>query len=130
MQLKLAVVCDEARQRPDGKVDLLGVFDELAAPGFPAVQEKLTVVFIVEWEADEIGRQPLRADLVHDDDTKVLTIQGHAEVGGHGARLLSRLVMPIENVIFPHAGAYHFELVAGGHSVRACSLHLVEHPSD
>jgi len=131
MELKLALCCDASRERDDGKLDLLGVFDELGAPGFPAIQERLTVVFVLEWNGDETGRQPLRADLVDDQAHRVLTIQGHADVAGPraGARRVTRLVMPLENVVFPHAGPYHFDLIAGGEQLRACSLHLRETPA-
>ena len=132
MELVLSVVCEAAMERPDGKLDLRGVFNELSAPGFPALQDRMTAVFVVEWEADEAGRQPLRADLVDGDGKRVLTIQGHTEVSarsGDGPPPQTRLVMPMERVVFPHAGRFTFELIAGGDTVRACSIHLVERPA-
>src|SRR5690625_7898202 len=80
MELILAVACDDARVRPDGKLDIEGVFNELYAPGFPAKQDRMTVVFIIEWGRDESGRIPLRADLVDEDGQKSFTIQGHTDV--------------------------------------------------
>jgi hypothetical protein len=134
MDLTLAAVCDEASERPDGKLDLVGVFDELGAPGFPAVQDRMTVVFVLEWSADEAGRQPLRADLVDEQDRRVLTIQGHTDVApapeSGVTRARTRLVMPLERVIFPHAGRYHFDLIAGGDVRRACSLLLRSVPGN
>lgn len=134
MDLTLAAVCDAANERPDGKLDLVGVFDELGAPGFPAVQDRMTVVFVLEWSADEAGRQPLRADLVDEQDRRVLTIQGHTDVAPPPepgvARARTRLVLPLERVIFPHAGRYHFDLIAGGDVRRACSLLLRSVPGN
>ncbi|MEX2609400.1 MAG: hypothetical protein WEA24_05600 [Gemmatimonadota bacterium] len=133
MELVLAVVCDTAMERPDGKLDLRGVFHELSAPGFPALQDRMTAVFVVEWAPDEAGRQPLRADLVDGDGTRVLTIQGHTEVAPPRAGMpppQTRLIMPMERVVFPHAGRFTFELIAGGDTVRACSVHLVEREAD
>jgi hypothetical protein len=130
MELKLAVDCDDAHERPDGKIDIHGVFSELTAPGFPAMQERLTVVFVIEWSDEEVGEQPLRADLVDDQRQRVLTIQGHTDVlaaTDEGARPQTRLIMPLEKIVFPHAGRYHFDLVAGGDSARACSLYVGEH---
>ncbi|HEU5209023.1 MAG TPA: hypothetical protein VFU06_06390 [Longimicrobiales bacterium] len=130
MELQLAVFCDEAHEAADGRLDLVGIFDELAAPGFPAMQDRMTVALVVEWSPDEAGQQPLRADLVGDDDTRVLTIQGHTEVHAPAdprrpAR--TRLILPLERVIFPHEGRYHLDLVAGGQTTRACSLFVLEH---
>src|SRR5690606_1401654 len=41
MELKLAVFCDQAHEGSDGRLDLVGIFDELAAPGFPAMQNRM-----------------------------------------------------------------------------------------
>ena len=57
-----------------------GIFNELGAPGFPAAQDDMTVVFIIEWGAGEEGSQPLRADLIDENDQMVLTIEGQTEV--------------------------------------------------
>jgi hypothetical protein len=129
MILRLSAVCESARERPDGKLDLVGVFDELSAPGFPAMQEWMTAVFLIEWDEDETGRQPLRADLLDEAGGKVLTIQGHAEVSARpGSRVPARsqLVMPLQRVGFRTAGRYRFELVAGGQVADGCSFYVGE----
>ncbi|MGH7504854.1 MAG: DUF6941 family protein [Longimicrobiales bacterium] len=134
MELKLAAICDEVNERADGRIDLIGVYDELSAPGFPAIQEHMIVVFLLEWDDDEAGHQPLRADLLDERDRKVLTIEGHTDVaprrdsGGRGAQ--TRLILPLERVVFPSAGLYRFELVAAGDARSACSIHVAgEDPS-
>lgn len=127
MDLTLAVACDTATERPDGKLDLVGVFNELSAPGFPATQERMTVVLVIEWSAEEAGRQPLRADLVDDEDMRILTIQGHTDVHASQASARpaqTRLILPLERVTFPHEGRYSLDLIAAGQVLRACSLHV------
>jgi hypothetical protein len=109
MELKLAVICEAARERPDGRVDIIGIFDELHAPAFPAVQERMTVVFVLEWAADESGDQPFRANLVHANGMKILGLEGHTVVHASGnAPAKTRLIQPLEKVVFPAAGSYHF----------------------
>lgn len=125
MVLRLAALCEDARERPDGRIDLVGLFNELTAPGFPAMQERMTVVFIVEWEAGESGELPIRADMLDESGRKLLTIQGHTHVDARGADRAppqTRLIMPLEKVIFPTPGRYRFELVAGGDAAEACSF--------
>lgn len=131
MQLTLSLACDAATLRPDGKLDIVGVFNELNAPGFPAAQDRMTVVFVMEWERDVEGSVPFRADLVDDAGQKMLTIQGHTDV--HASRngappATTRLVMPLERVVFPHPGRYRFVLTARGHRAEGIRLHLVERP--
>ena len=133
MELLLACACDDARVRPDGKLDVTGIFNELYAPGFPAMQDRMTVVFVVEWGPEETGRIPLRADLVDEAERPVLTIQGHTDVearGGERAAPQTRLVMPLEEVVFPAPGRYHFNLKAGERTVRAFSLFVGEREED
>jgi hypothetical protein len=125
MRLLLAVVCEDAAARPDGRLDIVGIFDELQAPGFPAAQDRMTVVFIMEWSDHEHGRQEFRADLVDDQSRKVLTIEGHTDVApGSGRHPRTQLIMPLERVVFPRAGEYRFMLQVGDVTLTALSLRL------
>ncbi len=130
MELILSLACEDARARPDGRLDLVGVFDELSAPGFPAAQDRMTVVFVMQWSPAQEGRQEFRADLVAADGTRVLTIEGHTDVSvSDGARPpRTRLIMPLERVVFPHPGEYTFRLTAGDETIPAFSLFLSEAP--
>jgi hypothetical protein len=130
MKLTTAALCESAHERPDGRIDLLGVFHELNAPGFPAVQEHMTAVFVVEWDDEERGEQPLRADLLAPGGRKVLTIEGHTavEASDPSTPPQSRLILPLERVVFPVAGVYEFELLAGADVVRTCPLRLIHRP--
>ncbi|HEX6136000.1 MAG TPA: hypothetical protein VFZ24_18650 [Longimicrobiales bacterium] len=132
MILRLAALCEDARERPDGRVDLIGLFNELTAPGFPAMQDRMMVVFIVEWGPDDSGELPLRADMIDASGRKLLTIQGHTRVDPRGsdrAPAQTRLIMPLEKVVFPKPGRYRFELLAGGDVADACSLFVGEVPA-
>jgi hypothetical protein len=132
MNLALAVLCDDVRERADGKLDVIGVFSELSAPGFPAVQARMTVVFVMEWTTEEAGPQVFRADLVQDTGRRVLTIEGETTVAPRAADRpppRTRLVLPLQNVVFPEAGAYHFDLVAGGDVQRACTCFVSLRPA-
>ncbi|MFP4623595.1 MAG: DUF6941 family protein [Gemmatimonadota bacterium] len=128
MKLILSLACEDARARPDGRLDFVGVFDDLQAPGFPAAQDRMTVVFVMEWSAEQRGRQEFTADLLDADDQKVLTIQGHTDVPAtaSGSPPKTRLIMPLERVVFPHAGEYRFVLSAAGSRIPAFSLVVSE----
>jgi hypothetical protein len=129
MKLLLSLLCEDAHVRPDGRLDFIGVFDELQAPGFPAAQDRMTAVFIMEWADHEEGRQEFRADLVDDQDRKVLTIEGHTDVAATatGRPPRTQLVMPLERVVFPREGDYHFVLQAAGQAIPGAVLRLSKH---
>jgi len=129
MELILALACDSARVRPDGKVDVAGIFNELYAPGFPAAQARMSVLFVLEWSPAEHGHRDFAADLVDDENGKVLTIEGHTDVEPRPegrAPALTRILLPLENVVFPHAGRYRFMLEVGGRTRPAFSLFVGE----
>jgi hypothetical protein len=128
MRLLLSVACEDAHPRPDGRLDLIGVFDELQAPGFPAIQDRMTVVFVMEWSPEEQGRREFRADLLDSRDRKVLTIEGHTDVTAPRAdgRPRTQLIMPLERVVFPVAGEYRFVLSVGDQVTPSFSVHLSE----
>jgi hypothetical protein len=131
MRLLLSLACEDARPRPDGRLDVVGIFDELQAPGFPAIQDAMTVVFVMEWSPREQGRREFRADLLDRRERKVLTIEGHTDVAAPRAdgRPRTQLIMPLEKVVFPEAGEYRFVLSVGDEVMPAFSVHLSQ-PSE
>jgi hypothetical protein len=128
MKVALAVTCDGAQERPDGKLDIRGVFHELYAPGFPAQQDRMTLVLVMAWEPPEIGREHrFRVDLVDDTGTMAVTIQGETEVEARqmeGAPPQTRLIMQLTNVVFQRPSWYHFEIQVGGETHRGCPLYV------
>lgn len=129
MHLQLALICDDAREGPEGKLDVHGVFHDLYAPGFPAKQERMVLVLVVEWARSDQGRFKFRVDLEGPEGKATLTLDGHTDVDPRDpdrppAR--TRLVMPLEEVIFPRPGRYDFTVRVKGRKLRGPSLHLVE----
>lgn len=131
MKVLYAVLCEDAAMRPDGRVDLHGVFHHLFAPGFPAQQERMTLVVVLEWNADEAGRVNFKIDLLDPSSSPVGTINGHTDVGPPRPMeppQQTRLVMGLDSVVFPEEGTYQFELVVGDRRERVALLHLIENP--
>lgn len=133
MRLRFGTVCDEARPTPDGKIDVHGVFHDLSAPGFPAQQDRLVLVLVIEWDRSDHGRYLFKADLEHESGTICLTVEGETEV--HQVRpdqppARSPLVMPMEGVIFPEAGQYTFRVKVKGETLDGPGIYLMESLED
>ena len=129
MELVLGLICDDAGATPEGKLDVRGVFNDLFAPGFPAKQDRMVLVLAVEWDREDQGRFQFRVDLVGPEGTRSLTVDGHTDVDPRPpdrppAR--TRLVMPLEDVVFPVPGRYWFRVRMKGRTFEGPSLHLVE----
>lgn len=127
MNLVLAIACDSATVSPQGKLDVQGIYNELSAPDFPAAQDRLTVVLVLEWGAREAGEQPIRADLVGPDGETVITIQGHTQVEFGPDNEIppqTRMILPLENVVFQSPGRHFFRIKAGTETVEALPLYV------
>lgn len=132
MRVLHALLCEDAHSREDGRLDVHGIFHQLYAPGFPAQQDRLVLVVDIEWTEVETGRQEFRIDLVDPTRSPALTINGHTDVGtrreGEPPQL-TRLIMPLEGIVFPAPGSYDFVLHAGGREEPITVVHLIEDPN-
>jgi hypothetical protein len=129
MKILYALLCEDAHERHDGRLDVHGVFHQLYAPGFPASQDRLTLAMAVEWEPSERGTIEFSVELVDPSRSPVLSITGQTEVGEQQPLQgppQTRLVVPLDNVMFPTDGTYVFELVLGGERQRLAPLHLIK----
>ena len=131
MHLRFAAVCDDARPTPDGKVDIHGVYHDLSAPGFPAQQEQLVLVLVIEWDREDHGRYIFKADLEDEKGEISLTVEGETEVhrpGPDQPPARSQLIMPMERVVFPHPGQYTFSVKVKGSILTGPGIYLMEVP--
>lgn len=129
MQLRFSAICEDARPTSDGKLDVHGVYHDLSAPGFPAKQERLVLVLVLEWDREDHGRYLFKADLEDAAGKPSLTVEGETEVhrpapGSPPVR--SQLIMPLDGVVFPRAGQYQFRVKVKGQTFDGPSLYLME----
>jgi hypothetical protein len=129
VELTLGLVCDDARITEQGKLDVRGVFNDLFAPGFPAKQDRMVLVMGLEWDRGDDGRYTFRVDLEDPSGRPVLTLEGHTDVDRRTpdrppAR--TRLVMPLEEVVFTRPGRYRFVLRMKGSQLPGPALHVIE----
>jgi hypothetical protein len=133
MHLRFSAICDDASPTADGKLDVHGVYHDLAAPGFPAQQDLLVLVLVIEWEREDHGRYLFKADLEDEDGKVSVTVEGETEVHRPSTNFpaaRSQLIMPLENIVFPHAGQYQFRVKVKGFTLDGPGLYLMEAPED
>ena len=133
MRLRFSAVCDDARPTPTGRMDLHGVYHDLAAPGFPAKQEHMVLVLVLEWDRKDHGRYLFKADLEDEDGKVSLTVEGETDVHESPpdqppAR--SQLIMPMDEVVFPRPGQYTFRVRVKGQALEGPGIYLMEIPED
>lgn len=128
LRLLYGLICEDAHVRDNGRLDIHGVFHQLLAPGFPALQGRMVLAAAIEWEPEERGEIPFRIDLVEPGGRTVLRIDGQTEVQAEGNTLLApqtRLILPLENVTFGCEGVFEFVLHVRGRQIRLVPLYLL-----
>jgi hypothetical protein len=120
--------CTDATARADGKLDIHGVFNELYAPDFPARQDRMVLVGIVEWPREVEGRVPFAVDLVDAEGMAIFSIDGHTDVDARPpsrAPAKSHFILPLENVMFPVPGDYRLQIRLNDRELQGPSMHLL-----
>jgi hypothetical protein len=128
VKLALSLLCDDARPNAEGRLDVHGIFNDLYASGFPARQDRMVLVLVLEWDNGEQGRYAFQVDLLGPDERSVLTVSGHTDVDGRRADRpppRTRLILPMEGVVFPNPGPHRFVLRVRGREMEGPGLHLV-----
>ena len=129
MRILASSLCDHAAATRDGKLDVHGIFHDLYAPGFPASQDSMTLVLSLEWDRSDSGQYGFRVDVTGPGRRPILTVEGQSEVTPRPADRpppRTRLVLPLEDLVFPVAGRYEFRITAKGRALRGPVLYLIE----
>ena len=120
--------CTDAGTGPDGKLSIHGIFNELHAPDFPARQDKMVLVGIVEWQRDLQGRIPFTVDLTDPEGKAIFSIEGHTDVESRPpskAPAKTHLILPLKDVMFPAPGNYRVRININGSELTGPSMHLI-----
>ncbi len=129
MRLLASALCDHAAAGANGKLDMHGVFHDLYAQGFPARQERMVLVLSLEWDRADAGRYSFRIDVIGPGGRPTLTVEGQSEVTPRPPDRpppRTRLVMPLEEIVFPVPGRYDFKVKLKGRTLQGPTLYLVE----
>jgi hypothetical protein len=112
----MAVLADEANVSQEGKLNLMGIFDRIAAAEFPVVHPKMVFAFRVEAEFGDAGRVfPVRVSLEDDAGATLFEAAGdmmapHVAVGEFST---ANQLFALVGVQFPRAGLYRFVVRVG-----------------
>jgi hypothetical protein len=124
----MALIADEANISQEGKLNVLGAFDRIAAPAFPTVHPKMVFVFRIEAGYGDGGRPiPVRVRLI-DEDGEVLFEAGGEIVAPEvapGDVATAYQLFALAGVRFPEPGMYKFIVTLGDLAPHETPLTLV-----
>jgi len=118
MQIDLALLADAATIDASGKLNILGVFDRLAARGFPVQHGRVTLVLRFAAALTEAGVHQAEIILKKPDGKELLHLNGEMNLdpGPFAAGGMIRVphVINLDGLVFPEAGSYAFEVRVDG----------------
>jgi hypothetical protein len=112
----MALVADEANLSEDGKLNVLGAFDRIAAASFPLIHPKMVYVFRLEARYGDGGAPvPVRVRLIDDDGSAIFEAGGEiiAPDVEPGDFATTHQLFALHGIRFPHPGMYKFIVTVG-----------------
>jgi hypothetical protein len=129
MEVKLAVLADYANVSHDGKLNIMGIFQEINAPSLPFPLPQMYLVLTFEAGPAEFDSvRDLRVVLLRGDSQEELVkLEGQLQVprpARAGSRAYMNEAIGLAGVPFPQAGDYAFHVLVGGDEKATVPLHV------
>jgi len=122
--LQFSVICDDVRREDNGKLMLLGLFEVVGAPKYPAVHARLFVVN--RWCKGE-GRFAQKIRIASSIDNAMILQTQPQPFSLKDIDSNHTLISEFNNVRFPVPGKYWVEVFLDDQLVLNYPLMLVEH---
>lgn len=130
VEVKLAVACDTVSQSPDGKIDIHGVFTEVAGLSLPYVVPQVHLAIFCDANVAEVGTRTFMEARFQEEDGDVVLSAPHVHVvppsPRPGTRSSFNIVFPFVNILFDKPGHYEFVVLVGGETKATAPIYANE----
>jgi hypothetical protein len=117
VKIPMAFLADEANISQEGKLNVMGVFDRIAAGTFPVVHPRMVFAFRVQAEFADSGQSfAVRVRLLDEDGGVLFEANGEiaAPIVPPGEFVTANQLFTLVGVQFPRAGLYRFAVTLAG----------------
>lgn len=118
MEVDLALLADAATIDGSGKLNILGVFDRLAAGAFPTRHPRLSLVLRFSAGVNEVGNHRIGIALKAPDGNEVMRIDGEMNLSAGPRQVTDGVLVPhilnMDGLVFPLRGRYAFDVIVDG----------------
>ena len=129
MNVTLALLADSANVSQEGKLNVLGSFDNINANAFPCVHPQMVLVMRFDASRAEIGRtKQMEIQLVDPDGTLLGSLKGTFDVpdAPAGQRVTMGNILPLVNTVFQRAGDHAFVIMISGETKAEVALRITD----
>ena len=130
MKVRWVVLCDFANMSKEGKLNLMGVFDQITSKNYPAIHPSMFLVIRFDVDPAEFGhQQKIIVKLADEDGKKILEASAELTPNGEGGRgLYVDNVLALQNVVFPHEGRYSVDVLVNNNAQGHVGLNMLKAP--
>ncbi len=121
MNVSLALLADYANSSADGKLNILGIFDTITAPSYPAVHPEMKLVVRFQMHPAESGQtKKVQIQLRTDQGRKLLelggdmTIETRDDVASAGQMVSADQILSLNGLTLEAPGSYEFVILVNG----------------
>lgn len=113
INVSLGLVADYANVSREGKLNIMGTFDEIWSAQVPTVHPAMVLVLVLEAESGDADKShKLGIELVDADGGKVFSIDGELRFNkpAPGRKIKTNQLININNIQLPKFGSYAFNI--------------------
>lgn len=112
MEMRIGVLADAANESKDGKLNVMGTFNNIAAATFPAIHRRMTLVAQFRYAYDETREGNLSVVLIDPDGKEANSVVGRVALrlpeGGLPGTL--NLIIASDNLLLTRPGSYRYQI--------------------
>lgn len=127
MKPLLFLVADYANITREGKLNVMGIFNDIFAHSFPARHSSMHLVSILGAELGEYGQtRDFTVRLLDADGNPIFDLSGQFQVprGGQGRKPKVNLILELKDIVFPNEGIFQFVLLVDKDQKDELSLYV------
>jgi hypothetical protein len=114
MQVVLFLAADYAVKEESGKLNVLGIFNQVYAPNFPAIHHSMYLVIRLVTGLGEFNdNHDMKIIFVDSDGNELIAQEGQIAIQKpeQGRQVQADLVLHINDLLLPKEGQYEFRLI-------------------
>ncbi len=130
MEVRLAVVADAANVSQEGKLNILGEFNQIFTSDFPTIHPSMSLVIKIEGDISEVEEEHrLQIRIVNEDGERIAELEEKtfkfSEPADAAFPAAKGMITNLRNVIFDRPGVYSFDILIDGRYEDAIPFQVV-----
>lgn len=129
VKVTLALLADYANVSREGKLNILGIFDNINAQSLPAIHPQMQLVLTLEADRGDADKDhKIEIELIDADGTKLFSIGGDLRFTSPppGERIKVNHIIQLNNLQFNHFGSHEFKIRINNEVRQSVPLSVVE----